>query len=91
VGPYGAGAGSGCQFELRAFAAPIGIAEDPVTGSLNASVAQWLMDQGVAPSNYLASQGARLGRAGRVSLAREGETLWVGGHSVSCIRGQLTL
>jgi PhzF family phenazine biosynthesis protein len=89
VGPYPAG--GECQFELRAFAAPIGIPEDPVTGSLNAGVAQWLMAAGLAPELYLASQGARLGRAGRVSLAREGGTLWVGGHSVSCVRGQLTL
>jgi PhzF family phenazine biosynthesis protein len=89
VGPCGPGAAS--QFELRAFAAPIGIPEDPVTGSLNASVAQWLMDQGLAPERYTASQGARLNRAGRVELQRKGGTLWVGGHSVTCIRGELTL
>jgi PhzF family phenazine biosynthesis protein len=89
VGPCGPGAPS--HFELRAFAAPIGIPEDPVTGSLNASVAQWLMDQGLAPERYTASQGARLDRAGRVDLHREGGTLWVGGHSVTCVRGELTL
>ncbi len=83
--------GSECQFELRAFAEPIGIAEDPVTGSLNASVAQWLIGAGLAPTRYLAAQGQRLGRAGRISIEHDGHTVWVGGHSVSCIRGELTL
>jgi len=83
--------GSECQFELRAFAAPVGIPEDPVTGSLNAGVAQWLIGAGLAPSRYLASQGQRLGRAGRISIEQEGHTVWVGGQSVSCIRGELTL
>ncbi len=92
VGVAGAhAAGAPCQFELRAFLPSHGIDEDPVTGSLNASMAQWLMDSGIAPSRYLAAQGTRLGRAGRVSLSREDGTLWVGGSSVSCIRGRLTL
>ena len=51
------------QFEVRAFAAPIGVPEDPVTGSLNASLAQWLMAEGIAPTQYVAAQGACLGRA----------------------------
>lgn len=84
-------AGHECAFEVRAFAAPIGIAEDPVTGSLNASLAQWLIGEGLAPPRYLVSQGARLGRAGRVHIdSVEGEA-WVGGASVSCIRGTVTL
>ena len=84
-------AGHECAFEVRAFAAPIGIAEDPVTGSLNASLAQWLIGEGLAPPHYAASQGARLGRAGRVHIdSAEGE-VWVGGASVSCIRGTVTL
>ena len=89
VAPHAAG--SECQFELRAFAAAVGIPEDPVTGSLNAGVAQWLIGAGLAPPRYLAAQGARLGRAGRVSIEQEGRTLWVGGHSVSCIQGSVTL
>ncbi len=89
VGPYPDG--SPCQFELRAFAAVIGVPEDPVTGSLNAGVAQWLIERGVAPKRYLASQGQRLGRAGRVHIDHDGRTLWVGGQSVSCVRGELTL
>lgn len=89
VGPYPAG--SACQFELRAFAAVIGVPEDPVTGSLNAGVAQWLIERGDAPKHYLASQGQRLGRAGRVQIEHDGRTLWVGGQSVSCVRGELML
>jgi PhzF family phenazine biosynthesis protein len=89
VGPYPEGSPS--QFELRAFAAVIGVPEDPVTGSLNAGVAQWLIDSGVAPKRYVASQGQRLGRAGRVHIEHDGRTLWVGGQSVSCVRGELTL
>ena len=83
--------GSECQFEVRAFAAAIGIPEDPVTGSLNAGLAQWLIGAGLAPARYLAAQGQRLGRAGRVSIEQDGHTLWVGGHSVGCIRGELVL
>jgi len=89
VGPYAAG--SECQFELRAFAPADGVPEDPVTGSLNAGVAQWLIGAGLAPTRYLAAQGTRLGRAGRISIEQEGHTVWVGGHSVSCIRGELSL
>lgn len=84
-------AGSPAQFELRAFAPAAGIAEDPVTGSLNASVAQWLMRRGVAPVRYVAAQGARIGRAGRIVLERDGDTLWVGGPTVDCIRGEVEL
>jgi PhzF family phenazine biosynthesis protein len=89
VGPYPAG--SPCQFELRAFVSVIGIPEDPVTGSLNAGVGQWLIDRGDAPKRYIASQGQRLGRAGQISIEHDGRTLWVGGQSVSCIQGELTL
>ena len=89
VAPYAPG--GECQFELRAFVSHIGIPEDPVTGSLNAGVAQWLIDSGVAAPRYVASQGQRLGRAGRVHIEHDGRTLWVGGHSVSCIRGELAL
>ena len=92
VGVIGAHpSGSECDFEVRAFAACIDVPEDPVTGSLNASLAQWLIGAGVAPQSYVAAQGTRLGRAGRVHLRREGDTVWVGGHSVSCIRGDVSL
>ncbi|MCK6425263.1 MAG: PhzF family phenazine biosynthesis protein [Burkholderiaceae bacterium] len=77
--------------ELRAFAAPIGIAEDPVTGSLNASVAQWLIGEGQLPPRYVARQGTALGRAGRVHLERRGDQVWVGGDVAPCIRGSVWL
>lgn len=83
------------DFEVRAFAAPIGIQEDPVTGSLNASLAQWLMAEGHAPDAYVVAQGTCLGRAGRVHLTRESADgspqVWVGGESVTCISGTVTL
>ena len=78
--------------EVRAFAAPIGINEDPVTGSLNASLAQWLIADGYASSEYIAAQGTCLGREGRVFIHQDDAgQVWVGGHSVTCIRGQVTL
>ena len=78
--------------EVRAFAAPVGIEEDPVTGSFNASLAQWLIAEGHLPERYLAAQGQCLGRAGRVHVTRDAEgQVWVGGDSVTCIDGKLTL
>ena len=80
------------DFEIRAFAAPMGIEEDPVTGSLNASLAQWLIAEGHAPERYLASQGVCLGRAGQVHIERDAAgQVWVGGQSVTCIEGSVTL
>jgi len=83
--------GGDCHYEVRAFAAAVGIPEDPVTGSLNASLAQWLIGEGIAPARYVAAQGTCLGRAGRVFIERDGDTVWVGGGSVSCIRGEVEL
>ena len=83
--------GADTQFEVRAFAAAIGVPEDPVTGSLNAGLAQWLIERGIAPESYVAAQGARLGREGRVFIERAAGQIWVGGHSVSCVRGELLL
>lgn len=92
VGLAGAHApGEATQFELRAFAPSLGVGEDPVTGSLNASMAEWLMASGAALPNYLASQGRCVGRDGRVRIRRDDTALWVGGRSVICIRGDLTL
>ncbi len=80
------------QVEVRAFAAPVGVNEDPVTGSFNASLAQWLIADGLAPSSYVAAQGACLGRAGQVHIARDASgQVWVGGDSVTCIDGAVNL
>ncbi len=93
VGLVGASArGADTLFEVRAFAAPLGVNEDPVTGSLNASLAQWLMGEGRAPDSYVAAQGSALGRAGRVHLRRDAEgTVWVGGEVQDCIAGTVAL
>ena len=78
--------------EVRAFADPIGIPEDPVTGSLNASLAQWLIADGHVPQRYIAGQGTRLGRAGRVHIERDDhDQVWVGGQTVTCISGTVEL
>ena len=81
--------GPDAQFEVRAFTA--GGYEDPVTGSLNAGLAQWLIGSGVAPSSYVASQGSCLGRMGRVYVERDGTDVWIGGAVTSCIMGTLAL
>jgi PhzF family phenazine biosynthesis protein len=88
VGPHEAG--HDAAFEVRAFSGPGGY-EDPVTGSLNASLAQWLIGAGLAKSPYVATQGTALQRAGRVHLRAEGEEVWVGGDVVSVIHGELNL
>jgi predicted PhzF superfamily epimerase YddE/YHI9 len=90
VGPWDAGIdGPDAQFEVRAFTG--GGYEDPVTGSLNASLAQWLIGTGVAPASYVASQGTVLGRKGRVHVERDGSDVWIGGAVTTCITGTLTL
>jgi PhzF family phenazine biosynthesis protein len=89
VGPYPEG--SEVAVELRAFAPADGIPEDPVTGSLNASVAQWLQAEGVLPATYVAAQGTAMGRAGRVHVTRDDEGTWIGGDTVSVFSGTATL
>jgi PhzF family phenazine biosynthesis protein len=86
VGPHNAG--SDAAFEVRAFIGGGGY-EDPVTGSLNASLAQWLMGAGLAQSSYVAAQGTVLQRAGRVRLRKDGDEVWVGGHVVDVVLGEV--
>ncbi|CCD92328.1 putative Phenazine biosynthesis protein [Bradyrhizobium sp. ORS 375] len=81
--------GHDAHFEVRAFTWS-GI-EDPVTGSLNASLAQWLIGAGIAPKQYVASQGTVLGRAGRVHVAQDGETIWIGGAVAPVVKGTIGL
>jgi PhzF family phenazine biosynthesis protein len=91
VGPYPAGSPE--AFEVRAFFPKDGtLVEDPVTGSLNASLAEWLLRTGRAIAPYVASQGTALGRAGRVHVSRDGDgTIWVGGDTVTCVTGRVEL
>lgn len=92
VGPYPPGAE--CAWEVRAvFSDEQGaMREDPVTGSLNASLAQWLLATGRATAPYVASQGTRLGRRGRPRIEQDADgTVWVGGPAVTCIQGDVEL
>jgi PhzF family phenazine biosynthesis protein len=80
------------DLEVRGFAAATGVDEDPVTGSLNASLAQWLIADDRMPESYVAAQGQCMGRDGRVRIARDaGGQVWVGGNSVICVDGSVTL
>jgi PhzF family phenazine biosynthesis protein len=91
VAPWNSGQdGSGAQFEVRAFVGSRP-AEDPVCGSLNAGLAQWLIGAGLAPDAYVASQGAALGRAGRIHVARIDGDIWIGGETTVCIEGRINV
>jgi PhzF family phenazine biosynthesis protein len=89
VGPHAPGT-SDADVEVRAFVPTMGIGEDPVTGSLNAGVAQWLAGDRL-PASYVASQGTVLGRRGRVHVSVEGDDLWVGGDTLLTIAGEVAL
>ena len=82
-------AGSGIAVEVRAFVPDKGVTEDPVTGSLNAGLAQWLVPLGVLPSSYVAGQGWAVARDGRVHVDQLGDDIWVGGDAVTCIHGSV--
>lgn len=78
-------------FEVRAFAPGHGVDEDPVTGSLNAGLAQWLRGSGRAPATFVAAQGTAMGRSGRVHVHDDGENIWVGGSCVARVIGTFDL
>jgi PhzF family phenazine biosynthesis protein len=91
VGPHPTGATE--AFEVRAFVPrDSGVVEDPVTGSLNASLAQWLIGTARASAPYVARQGTALGRAGRVQITQDADgEIWVGGGTVTCVAGTVEL
>jgi PhzF family phenazine biosynthesis protein len=90
VGPYPPG--SPAAVEVRAFTPADGATvEDPVTGSLNASLAEWLLRTGRVEVPYVASQGTALGRAGRVHVTRDDGQIWVAGGTVTCVTGEVDL
>jgi PhzF family phenazine biosynthesis protein len=90
VGPYPAD--SEIAFELRTFfPGAQGLAEDPVTGSFNAAVGQWLIGSDLAPRRYLAGQGTAIGRAGRITVEADGTDVWVGGSCVTVVAGTVSL
>ncbi|WP_329609380.1 PhzF family phenazine biosynthesis protein [Arthrobacter sp. ATA002] len=79
------------DFEVRAFVPDLGISEDPVTGSLNAGLAQWLIGASLAPERYVVTQGTAVQRSGRVRVFTRDGKIWVGGSTVTCIDGTVTL
>jgi len=83
--------GSEALFEMRAFVGGGGPFEDPVTGSLQAGLAMWLMGSGRAPERYLAIQGTALGRDGRVYVEKRGADIWIGGDCVTLVEGKVEL
>lgn len=93
VGVVGAQhASDATQFEVRAFfPGASGITEDPVTGSLNGALAQWLIGGGYAPPHYIAAQGTVLNRAGRVHVEQVGSDIWIGGDSITVVEGTATI
>ncbi len=88
IGPHAEGGEA--DIEVRAFCPEMGIGEDPVTGSLNASIGQWLAGSRL-PSSYVAAQGTAIGRRGRVHVDLEGDTLWVGGDALTTVTGRVSL
>ncbi len=83
--------GAECAIEVRGFADCVGIPEDPVTGSLQASLAQWLIADGVLPPTYTASQGTAMGRIGRAHLELVDGQVWVGGDTHTVVAGTVEL
>ena len=85
--------GADAAIEVRAFFPKDGVAvEDPVTGSLNASLAQWLLSTGRLQAPYTAAQGTALGRAGRVRVSQDADgTVWIGGGTVTCVDGTIDI
>lgn len=91
VGVVGPRTGGDTACEVRAFCpAGSGITEDPVTGSLNAGLGQWLAGR-VLPPSYVAAQGTAIGRAGRVHVTRDGDEVWVGGDALTVVHGRVSL
>jgi PhzF family phenazine biosynthesis protein len=90
IGVVGPSADGPVAVEVRAFCPGYGMPEDPVTGSLNAGIGQWLAGSRL-PSSYVAGQGIALGRRGRVHVETEGDTVWVGGETTTTIRGEVGL
>ena len=89
VGPYEPG--HEAQFEVRAFVGGDPVWEDPVTGSLNAGIAHWLITSGLAGSEYVASQGTAIGFEGRVNIVADSGDIWVGGNVSLCVTGEVSL
>lgn len=91
VGARGRRGPGEAAYEVRAFAPRAGVAEDPVTGSLNASIGQWFLARGDVPLPYTVSQGARVGRAGLLTVSHVEGAVWVGGAAITRIVGEVAM
>lgn len=91
VGARGRRGPGEAAYEVRAFAPGAGVAEDPVTGSLNASIGQWFLARGDVPLPYTVSQGARVGRAGLLTVSHVEGAVWVGGAAITRIVGEVAM
>lgn len=91
IGPYDSGDREVPTYETRAFVPGLSVPEDPVTGSLAAGFATWLINEGLAPERYLVHQGTALDRRGRIHVQRDGSDIWIGGDTVIGIRGEVNL
>lgn len=91
VGARGRRGPGEAAYEVRAFAPGVGVAEDPVTGSLNASIGQWFLARGDVPLPYTVSQGARVGRAGLLTVSHVEGAVWVGGAAATRIVGEVAM
>ncbi|PRB72626.1 PhzF family phenazine biosynthesis protein [Arthrobacter sp. MYb213] len=89
VGPHEHG--HDANFEVRAFIGGDPVWEDPVTGSLNAGLARWMIDSQIAGQHYIAAQGTAIGYEGRVHIDVEDDIIWVGGNVMSCVNGEVQL
>ena len=88
VGPHAPGGDA--AFEIRAFFSDQhgAVREDPVTGSLNASIAQWLVADGIAAAPWVAAQGTAIGHRGRVRIDQDSDAaLWIGGVTRTLFMG----
>lgn len=89
IGVVGMGAAGGdVAYEVRAFGTTY---EDPVTGSLQGALAEWLATRGLVPERYVVAQGSQVGRAGRVHVHDDGTDVWIGGTAEVMVRGRLAL
>ena len=89
IGSYAPGGPA--DFEVRAFVPGLSVPEDPVTGSVNAGLAQWLYGEGVVDGNYTVQQGTVMGRGGRLTISTDEEGIWVGGTSRIVVSGRVSL
>jgi PhzF family phenazine biosynthesis protein len=84
--------GSECDYEVRMLAPSSGMSEDPITGSLNAAIAKWLMHSGRLQKPYLVAQGTQIGRSGRVTVTPgDHKTVWIGGEVHILIEGSVQI